>query len=145
DGVAVRRAAGGHGDIPAGRDDAVEGGAVHHQVLHHGEGFGAPRFEVEFVAVLEVAHVELAQGGAGQRAMGHAVHHAAAHAADAFAAIVVERHGLFVLADQVLVQHVQHFEERHFVVDVGYVIAHHLARIVGVALPPDVKNDSHYL
>ena len=77
--------------------------------------------------------------------MGHAVHHAAAHAADALAAIVVERHGLFVFRDQVLVQHVEHFEERHFLVDVGDFVAHHFARIVRVALPPDVKNDSHYL
>src|ERR1035437_9779261 len=89
--------------------------------------------------------MELAQGGAGERAMGHAVDHAAAHAADAFAAIVVERHGLFVLRAEVLVQHVQHFEERHFVVDVGDFIAHHPARIVGVALPPDVNRYSHYL
>ena len=79
--------------ISSGGDDAVERAAVHHQVLNDREGFGAPRFEVELVAILEVAHVELAQGGAGQRAVGHAVHHAAAHAADALAAIVVERDG----------------------------------------------------
>jgi len=58
---------------------------------------------------------------------------------------VVERHRLFVFPDQVLVQHVQHFEERHFVVDVGDFITHHLAFFAGVALPPDVKDDSHYL
>ena len=75
--------------------------------------------------------------------MGHAVHHAAAHAADALAAIVVEGHGLFVLRDQVLVEHVEHFEERHFLVDIGDFIAHHFALFAGVALAPDVKGDSH--
>ena len=99
--------------IAAGRDDAVEGAAIDHQVLDDREGLRAPRLEVELVAVLEVAHVELAERGAGQRAVRHAVDHAAAHAADAFAAIVVERDRLFALRDQVLVQHVEHFEERH--------------------------------
>ena len=53
-----------------------------------------------------------------QRAVRHAVDHAAAHAADAFAAIVVEGDRLFALGDQVLVQHVEHFEERHVSADV---------------------------
>ncbi len=113
--------------------------------LTTGKARGAPGFEVELVAVLEMAHVQLAERGAGQRTVGHAVDHEAAHAADAFAAIVVEGHRLFALRDQVLVQHVQHFEERHVVVDVGDFVAHHLALVAGVALPPDVKNDSHYL
>src|ERR1039458_4437554 len=83
-GVAVGGAAGGDGDVPAGGDNSVEGGAVHHEVLDHGECLGSPGFEVELVAILEVTHMELAEGGAGERAVGHAVHHAAAHAANAF-------------------------------------------------------------
>ena len=42
DRVAVRRAAGGHRDEAAGRDDAVEGAAVDDQVLDHRERRGAP-------------------------------------------------------------------------------------------------------
>jgi hypothetical protein len=92
-----------------------------------------------------MAHVELAERGAGQRSVRRAVDHAAAHAADAFAAIVVERHGIDVVGDQVLVQHVEHFEERHFLIDVGDFVALHLTLVAGVALPPDVENDFHYL
>ena len=52
-------------DVAAGGDDAVEGGAVDDQVLDDRESFGAPGLEVEHVAVLEMAHVQLADGGAG--------------------------------------------------------------------------------
>src|SRR5271157_2280577 len=143
--IAVGGAAGGGGDEAAGGDQAVEGGAVHHQVADHREGARAPRFQVQFVAVLEVAHVELAQGGAGQRAVRHAIHHAAAHATDALAAIVIECHGLFVSREQVFVEHVEHFEERHVLAHVGDFVAHHAALVVRVALTPDVEDDPHYL
>ena len=106
-------------DVAAGGDDAVERAAVHHQVLDHREGLGAPGLQVQFVAVLEVAHVELAHGGGGQRAMRDAIDHEAAGAADALAAIVLERDGLFAFFDQLFVEHVQHFEERHVGVDAG--------------------------
>ena len=115
--------------IAAGRDDAVEGAAVHDQVLDDREGLGAPRLQVQLVAILEVAHVELAERRAGQRAVRHAVDHAAAHAADAFAAIVVERHRLLALRDQVLVEHVEHLQERHVLVDVRDFVAHHAAGV----------------
>ncbi len=113
--------------------------------LTTGKALRAPGLQVQLVAVLEMAHVELAQGGAGQRAVRHAVDHAAAHAADALAAIVVEGHRLFALGDQVLVQHVEHLQERHVLADVGRFVAHHAALVARVLLPPDVENDSHYL
>ena len=133
------------GNEAAGGDHAVERAAVHHQVLDHRERARAPRLQVQLVAVLEVAHVKLAERGAGLRPVRDAVDHAAAHAADALAAIVVERHRLFALGDEVLVEHVEHFEERHVLVDVGHLVAHHAALIVRVLLPPDVEDDSHYL
>ena len=145
DGIAVGRAAGGGGDVTAGGDQAVEGAAVHHEIFDNRKCFGAPRLEIELVAVLEVAHMELAEGSAGDGAVRHAIDHAAAHAADAFAAIVVERHRVFALRDQILIQDVEHLEKRHVLVDVRDVVADHAALIVGVALPPDVQNDSHYL
>ena len=106
------------GDVAAGRDDAVEGAAVDHQILDDREGFGAPGLEVELVAVLEVAHVQLADGGAALGAVGDAVDHEAAGAADAFAAIVLEGDGVFAVGDEAFVDDVEHLEERHVGIDV---------------------------
>ena len=69
DGVAVRRAAGVDRDVAAGRDDAVERAAIDDEVLDDREGLGAPRLDGDRVAVLEPAHVELADGGAAVRAV----------------------------------------------------------------------------
>ena len=76
--VGVRRLAGGDGDVAARFDDVVEGAAVDDEVLDDGEGLGAPRLQSEFVAILEVAHGELARGGGALRAVGDAVDHEAA-------------------------------------------------------------------
>src|ERR1700757_1559985 len=103
DRVAVRGAAGGNGDEATSGDDAVEGGAVDSEVLDDRESFGAPRLEVDFAAVLEVAHMKLADSGAFEAAMGLAVDHESAHAADAFAAIVVEGDRVLALGDEGLV------------------------------------------
>src|SRR5271157_4152055 len=69
-GVAVGGAAGGNGDEAASGDDAVEGGAVNGKILDDGEGLGAPGLEVDHVAILEVAHMKLADGGAFESAVG---------------------------------------------------------------------------
>ncbi len=42
-----------------------------------------------------------------------------AHAADALAAVVIERDRLLAVGDQLLVDHVEHLEERHVGVDVA--------------------------
>ncbi len=81
--------------------------------LMHREGLGTPRLEGQGIAVLEETHVELADGGAPARAMGHAVDQETARPADALAAIVVEGHRLFAAADQLFVQDVEHLQERH--------------------------------
>ena len=91
DRVAVRRAAAVHRDVAAGRDDAVERAAIDDEILDDGERLGAPRLDRDRVAVLEAAHVELADGRAAVGPVGDAVDDEAAHAADAFAAIGVER------------------------------------------------------
>ena len=128
DGVAVGSAAGGDGDVAAGGDDAVEGAAVDHQVLDDGEGVGAPGLQVEFVAVFEVAHGELADRGGAKRAVGFAVDHEAAGAADAFAAIVFESDGVVRPSGSALVQHVEHLKQGHVGVDIVHGIADELAR-----------------
>ncbi len=62
-----------------------------------GNALRAPRLQVQLVAVLEIAQRELAHRGARHRPVRHAVDHEAARSADAFAAIVLERHRIFAL------------------------------------------------
>jgi hypothetical protein len=71
-----------------------------------------------------------------------AVDEEAAHAADALAAVVVERHRLLALRDEILVQDVQHLEEGHVLVGVD-LVPHEAARVLRVLLPPDVEGQPH--
>ena len=92
--------------------------AVHRQVADHRKRARAPRLQVKLVAVLEMAHVKLADRGAALGTVGHAVDHETAHAADALAAIVIERDRLLALRDQAFVDHIQHLQKRHVRADV---------------------------
>ncbi len=113
DGIGVGYAAGGDADVTAGLDDFVEGGAVDNEVADDGEGFGTPRFNPNLVAVVEFAHVELTGGHTVVVAVGASVDVETAHAADAFAAVVVEADGVGdVVIDELLIEDVEHFEER---------------------------------
>lgn len=49
-----------HVDVPAGGDDAVKRGAVDDEVAQNRECLGAEGFDPDRIAVLELAHVELA-------------------------------------------------------------------------------------
>ena len=137
--VAVGSGARGGRDIAAGGDDAVECGTVDDEVAEDGEGFGAPRFEVQLVAVVEVAEGELAYGGFRERAVGDAVDHEAAGTADAFATIVLEGDGVFAFENQIFVQHVEGFEHRHVGVEPRLWVADHAAGLGSRRLAPDVK------
>src|SRR5258708_8322814 len=97
DHVAVRRAAGRRRYETARRDDAIERAAVDHQIFDHRKRARAPWFEIEHVAVVELAHVNLTDGGAATRAVPHPVDHEAAQPPDPFAEIAVEAYGLFAL------------------------------------------------
>src|SRR5437588_805152 len=77
------RAAGVDGDVAARLDDLVERTSVDDQVFDDREGARTPRLDADFVPVGEVTHVQLAGGGAADRAVRDAVDHHAARAADA--------------------------------------------------------------
>jgi len=130
---------------PPALNEAVERGAIHHQVLDHGEGSGAPRLDPQLGAVRERAHVELAYGGGALGPVRPTVDHHPAGAADPLAAVVVERDRLFPSRDELLVQHVQHFEERHVRAHVRHVVAREPPTVRRTGLPPDVEGDLHYL
>jgi len=55
--------------------------------------------------------MELAGGNALHGAVGMAVDIERAHAADTLAAVVVEHHGFLALVDELLVEHIEHFQE----------------------------------
>ena len=89
--------------------------------------------------------MELAGGGGAARAVGGAVDDHPAGTADTFAAVVVEGDGVLAAADEPLVDHVQHLQERHVGADVRGRVALEPSRVVGVLLPPDVKGQLHWL
>ena len=98
--IAVLGAAGRDGDESAAGDDAIERAAVDDQILDDRKRFCAPRFEVQNVAVLEVAHVELANRRCRLRTVRDAVDHESARTANSFAAIVIESDRFFALRDR---------------------------------------------
>ena len=90
--------------------------------LHEREARRAPRLDRHVVAVVELAHVQLARRGAALGTVRHAVDHHPARAADALAAVVVERDRLLAVEREPLVHDVEHLEERHVGVDAGHVV-----------------------
>lgn len=75
--------------------------------------------------------------------MGCTVDHDAAHAADTLAAVVVEGHRFLALDGEILIQQVEHVEERHLVGDVLDPVLDHLARALGIRLAPYAQVDDH--
>ena len=95
------------------------------------------------VAVLEAAHVELADGRAAVRSVRHAVDEEPAGAADALAAVRVERDRILALRDQPFVDDVEHLEEGHVGRDVLGRVVDEPPRAFGPGLPPDFQMDAH--
>ena len=143
--VRVRCTAGVDRDVPARGDDAIECTAIDDEVAQHGEGLGAPRLDVDLVAVLEVAHVQLARRHAAVPTVGDAVDHHRAHAADALAAVVIEGDRLFALRLELLVERVHHLEERHVLGHVLDVVRLHRAGLILARLAPHVDLQLHQL
>src|SRR4051812_29748266 len=86
-GVAIRRAPAVDRHVSAGRDYAVERASIDDEILDDGESPGAPGLDVDGVAVLELTHVDLADGRAAVRPVRDPVDDEAAHAADALTAV----------------------------------------------------------
>ena len=111
--VGIRYAARGSADIASRLDDLVEGGTVHHEITDDRERLGAPGFNPNVIAIMELAHVQLTGGDAVIVAMRAAVDIESAHAADALATVVVEAHGMgYAVVDELLIQDVKHLKER---------------------------------
>jgi hypothetical protein len=77
------------------------------------------------------------------RAVRHAADDHAAGAADALAAVAVELDRFLALADEVLVEDVEHLEERHLLLDAAHCIIDEPALGLAAGLAPDLQVDCH--
>ena len=125
--------------IAAGLLDFVECVAVNHEVTDNRECSRAPGLDGDGVAIVEFAHVELACGDALNGSVGMTVDVERAHAADTLAAVAVENNGLFVVLNELLVEHVKHFEERRACRNVVEVIVDELTLLFRTTLTPDFE------
>ena len=123
--------------------DAFEGRSIHHEVPEDWKGLGTPRFNRDLVTVIEMAHMELANGAAFLMAVSDPVDHKAAGATDAFATIVLERDRILVLVDQILIENIEHLEKRHMVADIVELIGLKAALVVRFLLPPNMQRQLH--
>ena len=87
--------------------------------------------------------MELAGGRALLGSVRLAVDHQPARAADAFTAVAVEGDGLVALVDESLVEHVEHLEERHVLVDLGDRVDLEPAAGAGTVLTPHLEGEVH--
>ena len=90
---------------------AVERAAVDGQVLDDREGLGPEGLEPQGLPVVEVAHVELADGRPFLAPVRNAVYHLGAHAADSLPAVMVKSDRLFAIPDQTFVDQIEHLKE----------------------------------
>src|SRR5207302_11197743 len=109
--ISIGRTAGGYRNVSATGDDAIKCAAVDDEIFNDRKCPGAPRLEVKHVAVLEVAHMELADRCRGLRTVSDSVDHEAARTADSFTAVVIESDWLFALRHQIFVEHVEHLQK----------------------------------
>ncbi len=75
--------------------------------------------------------------------MGDAVDDKAAHATDTLAAIMVEGDRHFAGLDELLVEHVEHFEEGRVLANAVKRVADHLAGIITIFLSPHLECQFH--
>ena len=143
-----RSGTGVDGNEAASLDDAVESGTVHGAVTDNRECGGAPRFDHDGVAILELAHVKLASGGRMVGAVRHTVDDERAHTTDTFAAVVVESEAFLALLHLFFVHDVEHFQEGHVRRNIVDLDSFELSLGLGILLTPNLQSQiqsAHYL
>ena len=109
-GRGVGRPAGVLADEATGADDPIVGAAVDHEILDDRKGIDAVGLHGDGLAVLELAHVDLA-GGPTARSLRDAVDDHAAGPADALAAVAGKGDRLLALPREAVVHDIEHLEE----------------------------------
>ena len=139
DGVGIGDTARSCADVASRLNDFVKSGAVYHEVTNDREGFSAPRFNPDIVAILELAHVELAGGNAIVIAVRPTINIKPTHATDALATVIIEANGMgYAVIDKPLIQDVEHLKERAIGRDVIQRIGLEMALGAGVFLSPNM-------
>jgi hypothetical protein len=100
---------------------------------------------VEHIAVFEVAHVKLAHRSPTLRPVSDSIDHKPARSADSFTAVMIEGDRIVTSGDQVLVENVEHFQERHVGIHFCPFVLDHPAILIRTSLAPDVESEPHYL
>ena len=90
----------------------IERASVNRKIADYRKRGRPERLDRDVFTVLELAHVELARGGTPLFAVRDTVDGEAARAANTFPAIAFERDGFLTLADQSLVDDIEHLEKR---------------------------------
>ena len=93
-------------------ENLVVSTAVYDKVFDNGECSRTPRLDDDCLAILELTHINLAGSNALLRTVSMTVDVQRTHTADTLAAIVVECNRLLAFVYEVVVENVQHFEER---------------------------------
>ena len=127
--------------VTAGLDNLVVSRAIHHKVANDGESGTAPRLNSDYIAIVKVPHMQLTGGDAGIGSVRMPVDIERAHTAYTFTAIVVVCHRILILADQLLVEYVDHFEERSALGNLFELISLKVTTFFGSLLPPYLYGD----
>jgi hypothetical protein len=98
-------------------------------------------FNGDHIAIFEMPHMELTQGGAFQGSMRTTVDHRAAHAANAFAAVVVKSDGLLAGQRELFVDHIEHFQKGHIGGDIADAMGFKMPFLLGSVLTPDFEGE----
>ena len=136
--VSVRSSTGANVHKTAGGDDGVQSGTVYHQVTQQRESSSAEGLNPNGVAVLELAHVQLA-GSYLLAAMGNTIDGEGAHTANTFTAVVVEVDGLLALVNEFFVYDVKHLKERSFIRNVLSLVGFDAALSLSGLLAPNLE------
>ena len=138
-----RSGTGVHRNETTGSDNAVESGTVHGAVTDNRECGGAPRFDHDGIAILELAHVKLAGSYRMVRTVRHSVDDQGTHSANSFAAVVIKGKAFLSLLHFAIVHDVEHFQERHIRGNAVDIDRFELAFGLGVLLTPNLESQMH--
>ncbi len=87
--------------------------------------------------------MELAGCGPTLGTVSGPVDHETTGPADSLTAIVIERHRLLALANESLVQEVEHLQKGHVLGHLVQLIADKTAFVLGAPLSPDIESELH--
>ena len=153
--VCILSGAGTYGDESSSLEYLIERTTIDYEILDNGECGTAERLYCNSSTVLEVAHKELTGCNVVVRTVGTAVDIQRTSSADTLTAVVVERNRTAALAsslysyrvatfpDKLLIEDIEHLEERGVLLDTADVVGLEMAFCLGVFLTPYLKIEFH--